>query len=230
VNRALRYRLWVDAGWCRSHDMKSFVIHLSRVENSVFFAKRLLENLKAVNIHATLFEGTYGQEAEEIFEQENRKLCNLLHKGRPISGSEKPGVKGCFYSHYRLWQHCVQLDEPIMIFEDDVKLYRGYQPVEFQDVLMISVCTEWKISKPFLSLLEESSEPATALPYEGECMIGTSGYVIKPHAAKKLLDTYHNSYSSVDHCMNQNVIKIETHNKLMGRSFTQHEGKNSLTK
>jgi glycosyl transferase family 25 len=210
--------------------MKSFIIYLSKIENSRFFAKKLLQDLRSVNIEANLFEGTYGLEAIEIFEKENRKVCDLLYKGRPISGSEKPGHKGCFYSHYRLWQKCLELNEPIMIFEDDVKLYRGYEEIEFQDVLMISVCTEWKISKPFLSLLEDSDEPAKALPYDGECMIGTSGYIIKPHAAKKLLDTYHNSYSNVDHCMNQNVIKIEIHNKLMGRSLTELEGKKSLTK
>lgn len=210
--------------------MKSFIIYLSRIENSVNFANNLLQDLKSVGISAELFEGTYGDEAVEIFEKENRKVCNLLYKGRPISGSEKPGHKGCFYSHYRLWKKCVELNEPIMVFEDDVKLYRGYEETEFQDVLMLSVCTEWKISKPFLSLLEESKEPAKALAYEGECMIGTSGYVIKPHAAKKLLETYSNSYSNVDHCMNQNVIKIEMHSKLMGRSLTEQEGKKSLTK
>ena len=32
----------------------------------------------------------------------------------------RPGVIGCFYSHYRLWQKCIELDEPILVFEDDV--------------------------------------------------------------------------------------------------------------
>jgi hypothetical protein len=31
----------------------------------------------------------------------------------------RPGVLGCFYSHYRLWQKCIDLNEPIFIFEDD---------------------------------------------------------------------------------------------------------------
>lgn len=37
--------------------------------------------------------------------------------GRELSDGEK----ACFASHYRLWQECVKLNEPIMILEDDVE-------------------------------------------------------------------------------------------------------------
>ena len=49
----------------------------------------------------------------------------------------RPGVIGCFYSHYALWQKCIDLNEPIMIFEDDVKFYRGFEPVQWDDVLIL---------------------------------------------------------------------------------------------
>jgi len=32
------------------------------------------------------------------------------------------GEVGCFISHYYAWRHCVQLNEPIIIFEDDAKI------------------------------------------------------------------------------------------------------------
>lgn len=210
--------------------MKSFIIHLSRIEESRRLALNLQKNLKKYNIDSALFEGTYGSEAEEIFIKENRILHQQLYKGRSIKGVEKSGVKGCFYSHYRLWQKSVELNETIMVFEDDVKLYRGYESVDFQDILMISVCTEWKISKSLLYLLEENNENSKALSYDGECMIGTSGYIIKPHAAKKLLNEYQKTYTASDHAMNKHIISIEIHNKLMGRSLTKEEGKQSLTR
>jgi GR25 family glycosyltransferase involved in LPS biosynthesis len=210
--------------------MKAFIIHLPNIETSSFFAKRLQIELAKEGIVADLFIGTYSEDAVKLFEKEDRNICEVFYKGKPISGVSRPGVKGCFHSHYRLWQECIKLDEPIMVFEDDVKLYRGYIPVDFQDVLMLSVCTEWKISKPFMHLLENSNSESVALKYKGECMIGTSGYVIKPHAAKKLLEFYKNSYTAADHAMNNNIISLEIHSKLMGRSLTEEEGKKSLTK
>jgi GR25 family glycosyltransferase involved in LPS biosynthesis len=33
-----------------------------------------------------------------------------------------PGAQGCFLSHYKLWQRCVELDQPIVIFEDDAEV------------------------------------------------------------------------------------------------------------
>ena len=35
------------------------------------------------------------------------------------------GEIGCLLSHYSLWEKCVKLNEPIVIFEDDVELM-GY--------------------------------------------------------------------------------------------------------
>ena len=37
---------------------------------------------------------------------------------RPIT----PAEIGCLLSHYMLWKKCIELDEPIVIFEDDIKL------------------------------------------------------------------------------------------------------------
>jgi hypothetical protein len=57
---------------------------------------------------------------------------------KDVGKLSRPGVIGCFYSHYNLWKKCVELKEPIMIFEDDVKFYRGYHPVEFDGVLILA--------------------------------------------------------------------------------------------
>ncbi|ENM5767872.1 glycosyltransferase family 25 protein, partial [Vibrio mimicus] len=37
------------------------------------------------------------------------------YRGRPLT----PGEKGVYASHYLLWEKCVELNEPIAIFEDD---------------------------------------------------------------------------------------------------------------
>jgi GR25 family glycosyltransferase involved in LPS biosynthesis len=122
--------------------MKTFIIHLSKIENSLNSALQLQSDLKKYDIEAELFEGTYGHEVEEIFSKEGRKLHHRTFKGtipddHYIAKSNKPGVKGCFYSHYRLWEKCAELNETICIFEDDVKIERKLIPIEFKDILVI---------------------------------------------------------------------------------------------
>ena len=35
-----------------------------------------------------------------------------------------PGIKGCFLSHFLLWEKCIELNEPIIIFEHDALMIR----------------------------------------------------------------------------------------------------------
>lgn len=211
--------------------MKAFIINLSLIPQSANMARDVFNSLKKFNVDAELFEGTYGHEASALFEKENRIVHKIHYQGKEITGFEnKPGHKGCFHSHYRLWQRCVDMDESIMIFEDDVLIYRGYESVEFEEVLILSVGTEWKLSNRYINLLEENQDTAKPLSFSGECMMGTSGYAITPKAAKKLLDTYKKSWSAVDHSMNREVVKLEIHNKLMGKSIPPIESNKSLTK
>lgn len=40
----------------------------------------------------------------------------LLKRGKAVT---RPGVWGCIHSHFTLWQHCVELAEPIVVLEHD---------------------------------------------------------------------------------------------------------------
>lgn len=40
----------------------------------------------------------------------------LLDRGAIV---KRPGARGCFHSHFRLWQHCIALQEPIVVMEHD---------------------------------------------------------------------------------------------------------------
>lgn len=211
--------------------MKIFIIHLSLIPKSLEMAKDVLNSLKKYHIDVELFEGTYGYEADELFKKQNRTLHPTYYKGKLINSVEnKPGHKGCFYSHFRLWQKCIELNESIMIFEDDVKIYRGYEPVDFDEILILSIGVEWKLSEHYMHHLKENKGRSESISFIGECMMGTSGYAITPLAAQKLVDVYKNSYTAVDHAMNKDVIKLQIHNKLMGRSIHPDESNKSLTK
>jgi hypothetical protein len=63
----------------------------------------------------------------------------ILLEERDKNKAGKPGVMGCFYSHYRLWGKCVELNETIGIFEDDVKVLRPLVPIDFEEVLVVAM-------------------------------------------------------------------------------------------
>lgn len=113
--------------------MRSFIICLSKIESSLTTALNLKHQLEEFKMPVELFEGTYGNDAVEMMVKENRTWHPFGIKGPdavpdpdavPSQKGNTPGVKGCFYSHYRLWQKCVELNEPIIIWEDDIVLTR----------------------------------------------------------------------------------------------------------
>jgi GR25 family glycosyltransferase involved in LPS biosynthesis len=155
-----------------------------------------------------------------------RKLVGEAHIGK----LSRPGVVGCFYSHYALWQRCVELKEPIMIFEDDVKFYRNYRPVDFESVLILSLGKSSFLSEPQKSYLENPLDRPSARPWKNFSMPGASGYAITPDAALGLIKFYRPYWYPADNAINQFVCKIQIHNHLMGRNLLPEEGNVSMTK
>lgn len=87
------------------------------------------------------------------------------------------GEIGCLLSHYALWQKCVDLNEPIVIFEDDIQL-AGYDP------------------EPVATALKENDFVYISRKQMGPDFSDKPGYsywlcayAITPLAAKLLLDT-----------------------------------------
>ena len=221
--------------------MKSFIICLSKIESSISTAKNLKQQLEQYSMPVELFEGTYGTDAVVMMQQEQRTIHPFGIKGpnpAPISAEELdkqqrkilvPGVIGCFYSHYRLWQKCIELDETILIFEDDIVLSRPFIPVEFTDVLVVALGHPTKSDRYMLYLTDPQGEPK-ASDYPSSSMPGCCGYAIHPHAAKKLVDTYANTFLPADNAINQHHVTIEIHNYIMGIALIKKDGKKSLTR
>ena len=104
--------------------MKNFIICLSKIEASLKTATDLKNKLESYGETVELFEGTYGVDAVKMVLDEGRKMHPWGIKGPPADGIIDPmlhdvnltiGEQGCFYSHYRMWQKCVELNEPITI-------------------------------------------------------------------------------------------------------------------
>lgn len=218
--------------------MKNFIICLSKIEASLKTATDLKTKLEEYDESVELFEGTYGPDAMTLMKQENRELHPWGIKGPPkIEPTEnpnkgkhlQPGEQGCFYSHYRLWQKCVELNEPIIIWEDDIVLTRPFISVDWVDVLVVALGHPGKTGK-YRHYLDSPSGDPIAADYYQSSMPGCCGYAIKPHAAKKLLDTYSKTYLAADNAINQHHLRIQIHSYVMGIALTKKDGKVSLTK
>lgn len=215
--------------------MKNFIICLSKIGPSLETATNLKNQLELYGADAELFEGTYGNDAVKLMEVENRILHPVGIKG-PIDPNDRssqkassPGVKGCFYSHYNLWKKCVELNEPIIIWEDDIVLSRPWQQVEWKDILIVALGHPAKSHKYMNYLVEPDGVPLAA-EYHQTSMPGCCGYAIKPHAAEKLLKTYKNTYLPADNAINQHHVTIQIHNHAMGIALIKKDGKKSLTR
>jgi GR25 family glycosyltransferase involved in LPS biosynthesis len=155
-----------------------------------------------------------------------RQVIGENHVGK----LSRPGVVGCFYSHYSLWEKCVQLNEPIMIFEDDVKFYRGWNPVVFTGVLILSLGKSSFLTEPNKTYLENPTGVPRAMPWKNFSMPGASGYALTPDAALGLIKFYRPYWYPADNAINQYITPMYIHNYIMGRNTLPEEGNVSMTK
>ena len=135
-----------------------------------------------------------------------------------------PGVIGCFYSHYTLWARCVKLDEPIMIFEDDVKFFRNMPDLDWDDVMVLALGKSVYKEDPYKKYMEDPEDPPRLIEWRGTAMPGCVGYAIKPHAARALVKTYRNYFLPADNAINQHICKIQMPTHIMGRTTLPDEG------
>lgn len=217
--------------------MKAFIICLSKIQTSLESALQVKTTLDNYGIEAELFEGSYGHEVKERYNSIGRRYHPWNFKNGPLhpftdefrDSQQNPGEMGCFDSHYRLWQKCVEMNEPIMVFEDDVLFSRTYEPIEFDEVLITVFGNPTKSAKYYHYLTHPSGEPK-AEEYWQSSMPGTPGYAIKPEAAKKLVDMYKNSWLPSDNAMMTSIVKVQVHSHVMGRALIGEDGKKSLVR
>jgi GR25 family glycosyltransferase involved in LPS biosynthesis len=207
--------------------MNTYLIHLPNIKTSLDSALETKHQLEKIGINPIMFTGSFGPDIETLFTEQKRTLRHIEGLNSEPIKIRGPGAKGVFHSHYRLWKMCIELNEPIMIFEDDVVIYRNYTPIEFDEVLVLSLNYDWKMTYKYRKYLEETHEITAPIKYRHPYMPGTSGYIIKPVAAKKLIDYYDstNTFIISDVAMSADIINIEIHPQLVGRSKMVDEKK-----
>ena len=95
------------------------------------------------------------------------------------------GEVGCFLSHWRIWEECIRLNEPILVLEDDAIITDKFSYDELY--LMIGegynfIYLGWKEMKESVPINHKFVTPV--YPY------WTLSYMITPESAKILTNNY----------------------------------------
>lgn len=175
--------------------MKNYIVRVKNNSISEMHAHECIEQAKKFNINLEIFDGVNGLEYE--FHLNKLKIVPRykFKKG-------KPGVFGCFLSHYYLWLDCVKANETFCIVEHDgwfIKPLPDDIEEHFTDVLKLDDHDPY--SKSYNNVLEKEKDlPQLFEKYynpdakflekngTGNYIRGTYGYIIKPIAAKKLIE------------------------------------------
>ena len=173
--------------------MKNYIIYLPDFKTSVDWASHAQRTALSLGWEMYLFEGINGQTVatDANWDAWNIKINQTNKKCREMM--ERPGVRGCFLSHYSLWKRCIHFNEPIGIFEHDVE-FLGCPP-KLEGVNDLLKLEGFNLKKP---------RPA------GTWYEGARAYILTPQGASKLVQwVANNGCLAADVTIGNNVVKID---------------------
>ena len=124
--------------------MKSFIIHVTSNKKSIEYANICLQSCQG-KFDAQLFEGVT-PETLHIYEAKYPFTHMVDSRAKDFSEQNKllyKIKKSCFMNHVRLWNKCIELNETIAVIEQDSFCVRSWQPVAFDDVLIMNFESAW---------------------------------------------------------------------------------------
>ncbi len=167
--------------------MKAFIIYLKELQHTVDSALECKRTARQHGLDAWMLEGFTPSRADAFIKANNLKPYLPGPKLFKIKW-QKGGVRGCMISHYHAWKKCIELDQKIVVLEHDSRVCSDTYLQEFQDVLHLDAHR--------FEPDPDEGKPAKVEDFvwirKGENQLkGTYGYVIKPHAAKRLIQGAH---------------------------------------
>lgn len=179
--------------------MRAFVITLKGHAYSEACADRCIKSAKGIEVER--FEAVGPERSESVMKDLDLSWTwgngwkNLKH--HPYGGG-LPARIGCAMSHYLLWRKCVDIAEPILILEHDAVFIRDFVAFDFRGICQINDPAgatkrgQWWSEHMRARGTTGVHDKTRVLPDDvPDGLAGNSAYVIKPHAARQLVDAYH---------------------------------------
>ena len=197
--------------------MKSYIIRLKDNKISEKYASECVNQAKTFGIDVDYFDAVNGLEYSSHLEKLQIFPKYKFKKGRA-------GVYGCFLSHYYLWEACAKKNVPFCILEHDGYFIRPLPENildKFKDVLKLDNLDPF--SKLYNDVLIEQqnldisitkyNNPTAKFLHKNETgnyMRGAYGYIIKPHAAARLLHWIKkNGFVPADNQLGDAIVDIQ---------------------
>jgi len=177
----------------KKEDIVSKIIFLSEIEFSKKIAESCIEQARKFGINVIPFKGVHGYNSEAILKKFSLKQKYFFKGGRR-------GVIGCFLSHYLLWLECIRFNKPYLILEHDGYFIRNLERGildKFDDVLKLDNENPYnddydnKVNESAEFIVKKYNNPNpknTELNETGNYLKGAYSYIIKPKAAKKIVE------------------------------------------
>ena len=198
--------------------MQNKIIVLGSSGISVSIGEKCIARAKEFGVKLDIFNAIHGADAPEIIKELGLRQYRAKMKGGRL------GVLGCFLSHYFLWNECAKSDEPYMILEHDAYMLRPLPKKVlklFPDILKLDSLDPYRDTydaeldaqggEDTIWSLHARLDHGKHIHSKGLYSIGGYGYIIKPHAAKHLIEKVSvNGFRPADHQIHT-TDKIDIH-------------------
>ncbi|PSU70220.1 epitope biosynthesis protein [Photobacterium phosphoreum] len=175
--------------------IRIFVINMA---SSTIRKENISKQLNCLDLNFSIFNAVNGKESDHpLFAMYDDNLSQT-YRGKSLS----KGQLGCYASHYLLWQKCIELNQPIIILEDDALIY----PKPFMNIVNnVALLTKkyecirlFDNKRPSFFKLKQLTLPHTSIYKFSKGHMSTTGYLLTPTGAKKLLEHSNKWYMAVD--------------------------------
>lgn len=145
-------------------------------------------------------------DAVDLRSNDNHEILNLYNQNKTVflKGYKLTKAElGCFASHYELWKKCIELDEPILIFEDNLHL-QGNLGNQLANIYKLTnkfglIKLTNTFTRKFITVDEIDTKYKLISNLKGGC--GTGAYCISPSVAEKYIELCPSFFEPVDDFM-----------------------------
>ena len=159
---------------------KSYIIRIKNNLTSENLAKRCFESCSRVGQNVEYWDAFDGTGKEIIPPQNVSDVMGLI---KITDHYMTKGEVACALSHISLWNHCVLIDEPIVIFEHDAVMVRPYN----QHAVFNSICFLGSQEQTKLGWNVYATPPHASDGPNKHFICRAHAYAIDPAVAKNML-------------------------------------------
>lgn len=159
-----------------------FIINLKRLKERRMLMQKQFETMsEELKKHFSInfFDAIDAENGEHLVFKQYSKKRSFLFRGKELSNGER----GCFASHYRLWEKCVSLNKPIVVLEDDMNILPNF----WDSLHRIAQSDYAYVRLMFLEHRVKAMELPNDFYISFDKLTGTQGYYLTPIGAKAFI-------------------------------------------